>query len=201
MANIKLANTEGNVIAEYPSYRIIYCNSFSNEDKLHFGILTKSPNTYDTFDDATNYSTSCHVFKIYGQLTDHAVHANTSLVFGFSCTRASELNNSCQEFPVSCDGLLGAIQTLYISDGVENEASLYENIKIRRDKQSSPQPSNISSSTAHSSNSDSGIGFKDDCGCYSYKNFNTDFPPRYYDKVRIIRLKYLQNNWITFKYF
>ncbi|XP_023245188.1 regulator of G-protein signaling loco [Copidosoma floridanum] len=185
VANIKLAGKDGRMIAEYPSYRIVYCNSFSNEDKLHFGILTKSPDTYDTSEDATDCSTSCHVFKIYFQLTDHAVHANASLSFGFACTKASELENACQEFPASCDGLLGAIQTLYISDGAENEASLFNDCRNLREKQSSPQPSNVSSSTAHSSNSDSGIGFKDDYGCYSDRNF-VEYRPKYHDSSIVV---------------
>ncbi|XP_031780001.1 regulator of G-protein signaling loco isoform X3 [Nasonia vitripennis] len=180
VANIKLANTEGRVIAEYPSYRIVYCNSFSNEDKLHFGILTKSAtaNVGDVNDnhEKDNASNSCHVFKIYSKLTDHAIHANTCAAFGFGCTKASELNNACQEFPASCDGLVGAIQTLYIADTAEGDANLFDNRRNHREAPSSPQPSNVSTSTAHSSNSDSGIGFKDECGCHSDRNLNVEFP-------------------------
>jgi regulator of G-protein signaling len=189
VANIKLANTDGRVIAEYPSYRIVYCNSLSNEDKLHFGILTKS--IADCADEANENqenggsSNSCHVFKIYSKLSDHVIHASTCAAFGFACTKASEHNNPCQEFPASCDGLVGAIQTLYIADATEGEANLFEKRRSHREAQPSPQPSSISTSTAHSSNSDSGIGFKDECGCHSDRNLNGEFPPRYHDRVRI----------------
>lgn len=167
VANIKLTNSENRVIAEYPSYRIIFCNSFSEQDKQYFGILTKSMR--DTDDIVSN---SCHVFTIYYKLIDHQVHSSACNVFGFTCTKSSELN-VCQEFPDSCTNLIGAIQTLYISDCTNGETSPYNEARVRLDT-ASPQPSNVSTSTAHSSNSDSGIGFKDDYGSYSGKNVTND---------------------------
>ncbi|XP_029155013.1 regulator of G-protein signaling loco isoform X2 [Nylanderia fulva] len=166
VANIKLTNSENRVIAEYPSYRIIFCNSFSEQDKQYFGILTKSmKNTEDIV------SNSCHVFTIYYKLIDHEVHSSACNVFGFTCTKSSELN-VCQEFPDSCTSLIGAIQTLYISDCTNGE-NPYNEARIRLDA-ASPQPSNVSTSTAHSSNSDSGIGFKDDYGSCSGQNTVND---------------------------
>ncbi|XP_014482054.1 PREDICTED: regulator of G-protein signaling loco isoform X2 [Dinoponera quadriceps] len=167
VANIKLTNSENRVIAEYPSYRIIFCNSFSEQDKQYFGILTKSMR--DTDDIVSN---SCHVFTIYYKLIDHQVHSSACNVFGFTCTKSSELN-VCQEFPDSCTNLIGAIQTLYISDCTNGETNPYNEARIRLDT-ASPQPSNVSTSTAHSSNSDSGIGFKDDYGSCSGKNTAND---------------------------
>ncbi|XP_066586671.1 regulator of G-protein signaling loco isoform X2 [Prorops nasuta] len=161
VANIKLTNSESLVIAEYPSHRIIFCNSISEQDKQYFGILTKSVRDSDDI-----VSNSCHVFSIYYKMIDHAVHSNTCNIFGFTCTKTSE-HNVCQEFPDSCNSLIGAIQTLYISNSNEGESSNYSEGR-RHQEASSPQPSNVSTSTAHSSNSDSGIGFKDDC----YGNYN-----------------------------
>ncbi|XP_019882875.1 regulator of G-protein signaling loco isoform X2 [Camponotus floridanus] len=166
VANIKLTNSENRVIAEYPSYRIIFCNSFSEQDKQYFGILTKSMKNTDDI-----VSNSCHVFTIYYKLIDHEVHSSACNVFGFTCTKSSELN-VCQEFPDSCTGLIGAIQTLYISDCTNGE-NPYNEARIRLDA-ASPQPSNVSTSTAHSSNSDSGIGFKDDYGSCSGQNTAND---------------------------
>ncbi|EZA60643.1 hypothetical protein DMN91_007153 [Ooceraea biroi] len=163
VANIKLTNSENRVIAEYPSYRIIFCNSFSEQDKQYFGILTKSMKNTDDI-----VSNSCHVFTIYYKLIDHQVHSSVCNVFGFTCTKSSELN-VCQEFPDSCTSLIGAIQTLYISDCTNGEMNPYNEARVRLDT-ASPQPSNVSTSTAHSSNSDSGIGFKDDYGSCSGKN-------------------------------
>ncbi|XP_076294993.1 regulator of G protein signaling family member locomotion defects isoform X5 [Lasioglossum baleicum] len=163
VANIKLTNSENHVIAEYPSYRIIFCNSFSDQDKQYFGILTKSVKDKENI-----VSNSCHVFTIYYKLIDHAVHSSACNIFGFTCTKTSELN-VCQEFPDSCNSLIGAIQTLYISDPTSADANSYNEIRRHQDA-SSPQPSNISTSTAHSSNSDSGIGFKDDCTSRLDKN-------------------------------
>lgn len=163
MANIKLTNSENRVIAEYPSYRIIFCNSFSEQDKQYFGILTKSVKDKDNI-----VSNSCHVFTIYYKLIDHTVHSSVGNIFGFTCTKMSELN-VCQEFPESCNGLIGAIQTLYITDTTTPDANPY-NETCRHQEAASPQPSNISTSTAHSSNSDSGIGYKDDCTSRSDKN-------------------------------
>ncbi|XP_043461403.1 regulator of G-protein signaling loco isoform X3 [Leptopilina heterotoma] len=172
VANIKLTNSENRVVAEYPSYRIIFCNSFSEQDKQYFGILTKSVKDSDDI-----VSNSCHVFTIYYKLTDHEVHSSTCNVFGFTCTKTSELN-VCQEFPDSCVSLIGAIQTLYISDTADQDANPY-NESRRHQETASPQPSNISTSTAHSSNSDSGIGFKDDYGSHSDRNIVADFPQRH----------------------
>ncbi|KAL6263672.1 hypothetical protein P5V15_003761 [Pogonomyrmex californicus] len=171
VANIKLTNSENRVIAEYPSYRIIFCNSFSEQDKQYFGILTKSMKNTDDI-----VSNSCHVFTIYYKLIDHEVHSSACNVFGFMCTKSSELN-VCQEFPDSCMSLIGAIQTLYISDCSNGETNPYNEARIRLDTVS-PQPSNISTSTAHSSNSDSGIGFKDDYGSCSGKNMANDYEQR-----------------------
>jgi len=117
-------------------------------------------------------SNSCHVFTIYYKLIDHEVHLSACNVFGFTCTKSSELN-VCQEFPDSCTSLIGAIQTLYISDCPNGEANSYNEARVRLDT-ASPQPSNVSTSTAHSSNSDSGIGFKDDYGSCSGKNTAND---------------------------
>ncbi|XP_012226987.1 regulator of G-protein signaling loco isoform X2 [Linepithema humile] len=167
VANIKLTNSENRIIAEYPSYRIIFCNSFSEQDKQYFGILTKSMKNTDDI-----VSNSCHVFTIYYKLIDHEVHSSACNVFGFTCTKSSELN-VCQEFPDSCTSLIGAIQTLYISDCANGETNPYNEARIRLET-ASPQPSNISTSTAHSSNSDSGIGFKDDYGSCSGKNTAND---------------------------
>lgn len=163
VANIKLTNSENRVIAEYPSYRIIFCNSFSEQDKQYFGILTKSVKDKENI-----VSNSCHVFTIYYKLIDHAVHSSACNIFGFTCTKTSELN-VCQEFPDSCNGLIGAIQTLYISDSTSTDTNSYNELRRHQDA-ASPQPSNLSTSTAHSSNSDSGIGFKDDCASRSDKN-------------------------------
>ncbi|XP_017765263.1 PREDICTED: regulator of G-protein signaling loco isoform X5 [Eufriesea mexicana] len=163
VANIKLTNSENRVIAEYPSYRIIFCNSFSEQDKQYFGILTKSVKDKENI-----VSNSCHVFTIYYKLIDHVVHTSVCNIFGFTCTKTSELN-VCQEFPDSCNGLIGAIQTLYISDSTATDTNPYNEMR-RHQETASPQPSNISTSTAHSSNSDSGIGYKDDCTSRSDKN-------------------------------
>lgn len=170
VANIKLTNSDNKVIAEYPSFRIIFCNSFSELDKQYFGILTKSVKDNDDI-----VSNSCHVFTIYYKLIDHAVHSSTCNIFGFTCTKTSELN-VCQEFPDSCNSLIGAIQTLYISD-TDSESNPY-NDEARHHHAASPQPSNVSTSTAHSSNSDSGIGFKDDYGNQSDRNITGDFQER-----------------------
>ncbi|XP_033206117.1 regulator of G protein signaling family member locomotion defects isoform X1 [Bombus vancouverensis nearcticus] len=171
VANIKLTNSENRVIAEYPSYRIIFCNSFSEQDKQYFGILTKSVKDKENI-----VSNSCHVFTIYYKLIDHIVHSSVCNIFGFTCTKTSELN-VCQEFPDSCNGLIGAIQTLYISDSTATDTNPYNEMR-RHQETASPQPSNISTSTAHSSNSDSGIGYKDDCTSRSDKNIVQNIPRR-----------------------
>ncbi|XP_063986998.1 regulator of G-protein signaling loco isoform X3 [Diachasmimorpha longicaudata] len=176
VANIKLTNSENKIIAEYPSQRIVFCNSFSEQDKQYFGIVTKSANHTDEI-----VSNSCHVFTIYYKLIEHAVHQSTCNIFGFTCTKTSELT-VCQEFPDSCNGLIGAIQTLYITDTTDSEANPFNDTnRSQRRETVSPQPSNLSTSTAHSSNSDSGIGFKDEFGSHysmAERNINLDYSQR-----------------------
>ncbi|XP_008554044.1 regulator of G-protein signaling loco isoform X1 [Microplitis demolitor] len=176
VTNIKLTNADNKIIAEYPSYRIIFCNAFSDTDKQYFGILTKSTGDRDGI-----VSNSCHVFMIFNRLIDHSLHVNTSNIFGFTCTKTTD-SMVCQEFPDSCMGLIGAIQTLYIVDGSNDEnGGAYGDVRRQLDAVS-PQPSNVSSSTAHSSNSDSGIGFRDDyAGNQGERNgdiFRQPFPVR-----------------------
>ncbi|KAK0157788.1 hypothetical protein PV328_011480 [Microctonus aethiopoides] len=173
VANIKLTNSNNKIIAEYPSYRIVFCNSFSEMDKQYFGIVTKSARDSDN----DIVSNSCHVFTIYYKLIDHNVHLSTCNIFDFTCTKTSELN-VCQEFPDSCNSLIGAIQTLYITDTTESDSGLAFGDARRHRDTVSPQPSNISTSTAHSSNSDSGIGFKDEYGSQSDRNINIDYQPQ-----------------------
>ncbi|KAK0161229.1 hypothetical protein PV327_009724 [Microctonus hyperodae] len=174
VANIKLTNSDNKIIAEYPSYRIVFCNSFSEMDKQYFGIVTKSARDSDN----DIVSNSCHVFTIYYKLIDHNVHLSTCNIFDFTCTKTSELN-VCQEFPDSCNSLIGAIQTLYITDTTESDSGLAFGDARRHRDTVSPQPSNISTSTAHSSNSDSGIGFKDEYGSQSDRNINIDYQPQH----------------------
>ncbi|CAG5075886.1 Similar to loco: Regulator of G-protein signaling loco (Drosophila melanogaster) [Cotesia congregata] len=127
----------------------------------------------------TEKRTATESSLLFNRLIEHSLHVTTSSAFGFVCTRTTD-SNVCQEFPDSCMGLIGAIQTLYIVDGEENYA---ENIR-RQMEAVSPQPSNLSSSTAHSSNSDSGIGFRDD---YGQEVFRQPFPVRNRDEDPWVR--------------
>lgn len=88
-------------------------------------------------------SSSCHVFAVERRLAgSHADHAAKAEAFNLVCS------SDCREFPASSDPIVTAIKTLYARD-----EPLVAN---------SPQPSHAS--TTASSNSDSGIGFRDDCG-------------------------------------
>lgn len=142
--SLRLKNEAGTTIAVYPGGRVTFCSSSNEQTRKYFGIVTTSV--------GEEPSNSCHVFITLSSV--HQEHAKIASKFGINCI--SNANDpECSYFPTTSEPLVNAIRKYYETErGVLGiEEPLIAN---------SPQPSNDSSVTT--SNSDSGIGFKDESG-------------------------------------
>ncbi|XP_044736099.1 regulator of G-protein signaling loco [Chrysoperla carnea] len=190
---ITLTNCHEHTLAVYPSNRIAYINS-SEKDPSYFGLITTAINTTDE-NYATRYfnqswrqspphagedidiSISCHVFVIDTRLAaDHALHIPKSETFNIKCTR-DVISGDCLEFPKSSEYIVNLVQKMYglprtpppnLNESIMKQSPIIHKIGENL-VANSPQPS-------ASSNSDSGIGFRDDCGLVSDRILVVDFP-------------------------
>ncbi|KAJ8875486.1 hypothetical protein PR048_023381 [Dryococelus australis] len=148
--SLVLSNCHGSVLAEYPAERVAFCGPGSDDERRFFGLVTTAVPDADEA-----HSSSCHVFAVEPSLYgSHATHAVKAEAFKLRCS-IDPVRCLCREFPGSADEPVAAVRRLYGGRAVD-EQPLVAN---------SPQPSNAGSiATTASSNSDSGIGFRDDCG-------------------------------------
>nr|CAD7463780.1 unnamed protein product [Timema tahoe] len=154
--SLMLTNCNQSILAEYPAERVTFCGSSSYDEQKYFGLVTSA--NVDTDDSGESVpSSSCHVFAVepslHGPHSQHSVKADTFKL----CCGVDPVSGLCREFPGSSESVILAVRTLYVGrEGSTQEEHLVAN---------SPQPSNAgSTATTTSSNSDSGIGFRDDCG-------------------------------------
>ncbi|XP_014249405.1 regulator of G-protein signaling loco isoform X2 [Cimex lectularius] len=139
--SLRLTNGAGITLAVYPGDRVTFCGASSDKDRKHFGVVTTA-----TGEDP---SSSCHIFAVDAR--PHSNHFKRAKIFKLEC-KVDPGSGICTEFPVTCDPIIAVIKGFY-----ETSASVEEPVVAN-----SPQPSNDSTTTT--SNSDSGIGFRDDCG-------------------------------------
>lgn len=146
--SLRLKNDSGTTIAVYPGGRVTYCSANSEQDRKYFGIVTTSLEEEP--------SNSCHVFVMLS--STHEDHVKETVKFKLNCKK-DDGTGMCEQFPTSCDSIIAAVQKYYEND---NRQPL---VIARPDGEAvlanSPLPSNDSTTT---SNSDSGIGFRDDSG-------------------------------------
>ncbi|XP_021917974.1 regulator of G-protein signaling loco isoform X3 [Zootermopsis nevadensis] len=162
--SLTLTNCHKVTLAEYPSDRVTFCGTSSDEERRFFGIITTAVRPVEDDNDGGElvHSSSCHVFAIELRLHgSHGEHAAKADAFKLHCN-VDATTGFCSEFPSSSDPIVSAIKVLYSSQetGPAGNRDVEEPLVAN-----SPQPSNASSTaTTASSNSDSGIGFRDDCG-------------------------------------
>ncbi|XP_050510624.1 regulator of G-protein signaling loco isoform X2 [Diabrotica virgifera virgifera] len=175
---LTLKNSANQILAIYPTSRVVYVGSTADKESRYFGLVTTAVSEtrfHDNNDNAWNsadkkninesieISNSCHVFVIDPKIIDHTAHQSRAENFKITCTR-NTVNGYCMEFPGSALYVVSLIQNMYkLQNGDkagENFGPLVAN---------SPQPS-------ASSNSDSGIGFRDDCGNISDRILVVEFP-------------------------
>ncbi|CAH1394084.1 unnamed protein product [Nezara viridula] len=139
--SLRLTNGAGITLAIYPGNRVIFCGASSDKDHKHFGVVTAAS--------GEDPSSSCHIFAVDAR--PHSNHFKRAKIFKIEC-QTDPVSGMCKEFPPNCDPIIAVIKGFY-----ETEVNAEEPIVAN-----SPQPSHDSTTTT--SNSDSGIGFRDDCG-------------------------------------
>uniref|UniRef100_A0A1B0GQH7 Uncharacterized protein n=1 Tax=Phlebotomus papatasi TaxID=29031 RepID=A0A1B0GQH7_PHLPP len=201
-----LKNCGDILLATFPAGTINYVSSGSQSDNRFFGVVTSGLYSDGLMCDPTEVilrhttSHSCHVFAIDTRITDHSWHFEKVNQFKITCSR-DPLTNTCQEVPSTSEYVVNLIRSMYTlkSSGSRQEAGLHfrskpplgrglhmaRSIEHRLNPRAlddhdfmanSPQPSNHSEITTTSSNSDSGIGFHNDCPNISDRVLVVDFP-------------------------
>lgn len=200
---LNLLNSSNILLATYPSTRLNYVSSSSdNNNNKFFGLVTSAIYAegmpIDSLDSLCTQkdiiiSNSCHVFVIDTKLMDHNVHLPKADKFQIACTR-DPISNLCLEFPNNSEYIVNLIRSMYslkspikFENGPRNRPAAMRNLHLEQqqrrrnqpdqhDMQNSPQPSNHSEITTTSSNSDSGIGFHNDYANISDRILVVDFP-------------------------
>lgn len=161
--SVLLTNPHGLMLAEFPAEKITFSGVYA-DDKKFFGLVTSHGASSDELSEGSqegpvSISSSCHVFLVDPKLQPHHTHLKRAKAFRITCT-PHPLTNRCREFPESADVILQAIVGLYRNRmGLNVDASAVGGLVEFNGHVVSPQPSNTSS---NSSNSDSGIGFRDE---------------------------------------
>ncbi|KAF4517637.1 hypothetical protein B566_EDAN002868 [Ephemera danica] len=140
--SVILADSLGTILAEFVAERVAFCGACA-DDKRFFGLVTSVTSVDDDDDDvsAACGGSSCHVFMVDPSVHPHPAHEQRAAAFRIVCTASGE---GCAEFPALADPILRAVAALY------NPAS------------PPPPPPRSNTSSCPSSNSDSGIGFREE---------------------------------------
>ncbi|XP_073826162.1 regulator of G-protein signaling loco-like [Musca autumnalis] len=145
--------------------------------------------TSASLDNNVIISNSCHVFVVDTKLCEHQQHVAKAQEFCIECTK-DPISNLCLEFPNNSEYVVNLIRSMYtmrivppitqrsISDdptihggggGGGGGGRPYDNVAH------SPQPSNHSEVSTTTSNSDSGIGYNNDCSNVTDRIVLVDF--------------------------
>ncbi|KAF7275696.1 hypothetical protein GWI33_011359, partial [Rhynchophorus ferrugineus] len=162
---LTLKNSANHIIAIYPTNRVVYVSSTTDKDCRYFGLVTSAVSDNRTrTSPEVDISNSCHVFVIDPKIADHRVHLEKAENFKIHCT-PDAVTGLCLEFPQNALYIVNLVQTMYKLQG---DPSSRNDLSVPV-VANSPQPS-------ASSNSDSGIGYRDDCGNISDRILVVEFP-------------------------
>lgn len=110
--SLNLLNSNSVMLATYPSNRLNYISSSSDNNSKFFGLVTSA-----TFQEEDSHprqpiaiSNSCHVFGVETKLIDHNAHLQTAEKFNIKCTK-DLISNSCLEFPMTSDYICTIIKS------------------------------------------------------------------------------------------
>ena len=142
-AKVILINHHGLKLAEFPAESIRFCGVYA-DDRRFFGLVTAQQREGEA-----SLSSSCHVFMVE-QVSGEEEMNQRAATFHFSPTPIMGGNGDYLEFPKDADPILRVIYQLRGVEGGGSPPDLEQ------------APSTISSSAA--SNSDSGIGGRDNDG-------------------------------------
>ncbi|KAM7353118.1 regulator of G protein signaling family member locomotion defects [Cochliomyia hominivorax] len=199
---LKLLSNKGDVLATYDSSRLNYVSSSSESENRFFGLVTSAtysppPEDNDEEDDPLNVtaaasnssptdhiiiSNSCHVFVVDTKLCDHTQHLAKAQEFRIECTK-DPISSLCLEFPNNSEYVVNLIRSMYtmriIPPATQRSMSDDPNLHAggrHNTTAHSPQPSNHSEISTTTSNSDSGIGYNNDCSNITDRIVVVDFP-------------------------
>ncbi|KAL3289060.1 hypothetical protein HHI36_003503 [Cryptolaemus montrouzieri] len=181
---LTLKNASNHILAIYPTNRVVYVGSARDKDSRYFGLVTSaicdlSPKENGNEWDSNLYvkksnadigiSNSCHIFVTDPKLIDHNVHVRKAEAFNIMCS-ADPVSGRCLEFPKDSLYIVSLIQSMYKLQCETQKSNKLEDRSMPL-VANSPQPS-------ASSNSDSGIGFRDDFNTISDRIVLVEFPAR-----------------------
>lgn len=189
---LTLQSSNATILATYPSSRLNYVSSSSESENRFFGLVTSAIYSSNCDDDDqgqpngaqrdVSISNSCHVFVVDTKICEHHIHEQRAAEFRITCTK-DPISNLCLEFPNNSEYVVNLIRSMYTmrilppaarNIGCRNGEAV--NRQHQEEQAHSPQPSNHSEVTTTSSNSDSGIGFHNDCTNISDRILVVDFP-------------------------
>ena len=168
---IILINHHGLKIAEYPCDRVTFCGMYM-DDKRFFGLVT-SQQVDDDDDDVDVVASSCHVFMVE-PLTDREEIGRRAKAFQFDPTPSTNFSGEFDEFPHDARPIIKTVMTVFGKDQDEDDINNKEQLQLQEPAQqplavvqqpqlsSSSSGSDVRSGTSSSTNSDSGIGYRDD---------------------------------------
>ncbi|KAM8706445.1 hypothetical protein ACLKA7_010680 [Drosophila subpalustris] len=185
---LRLQSANGGTLATYASARLNYVSSSSESENRFFGLVTSAVHNtqieeeYELEDKSNasgghiSISHSCHVFVIDTKLIEHAQHLARAQEYRLQCTR-DPISNLCLEFPNNSEYVVNLIRSMYtmriLPPASRSQQPDYEAGAAAAAH--SPQPSNHSEISTTTSNSDSGIGFNNDCTNISDRILVVDF--------------------------
>ncbi|KPU80688.1 uncharacterized protein Dana_GF16141, isoform D [Drosophila ananassae] len=188
--SLSLQSSGGGVLATYSSARLNYVSSSSESENRFFGLVTSAVHNTQIEEEYEpsggggagaghiSISHSCHVFVIDTKLIEHAQHLQRAHEFKLQCTR-DPISNICLEFPNNSEYVVNLVRSMYTmrilppsSRNADYEPSAAGGAGAAAH---SPQPSNHSEISTTTSNSDSGIGFNNDCTNISDRILVVDF--------------------------
>lgn len=110
--SLNLLNGNNVILATYPSNRLNYISSSSDNNSKFFGLVTSA--TFQEEDSNPRQpiaiSNSCHVFGVETKLIDHNSHLQTAEQFNIKCSK-DLISNSCLEFPTNSDYICNIIKS------------------------------------------------------------------------------------------
>ncbi|KAH8243333.1 hypothetical protein KR032_006622 [Drosophila birchii] len=191
--SLSLQSAGGGVLATYSSARLNFVSSSSESENRFFGLVTSAVHNTQIEEEYEpsagsgvaasghiSISHSCHVFVIDTKLIEHAQHMQRAHEFRLQCTR-DPISNLCLEFPNNSEYVVNLVRSMYtmriLPPASRSHQADYEAgaAGVAGAAAHSPQPSNHSEISTTTSNSDSGIGFNNDCTNISDRILVVDF--------------------------
>ncbi|XP_037732697.1 regulator of G-protein signaling loco isoform X2 [Drosophila subpulchrella] len=193
--SLSLQSAGGGVLATYSSARLNFVSSSSESENRFFGLVTSAVHNTQIEEEYEpsagngaaaghiSISHSCHVFVIDTKLIEHAQHLQRAHEFRLQCTR-DPISNLCLEFPNNSEYVVNLVRSMYTmrilppasrSHQADFDVGAPGAAGGAGAAAHSPQPSNHSEISTTTSNSDSGIGFNNDCTNISDRILVVDF--------------------------